>query len=109
MRSTLTGSATPIDMVDADETLAELLAAGVRPEAFGDRLRLHGAEKAGQELVDRARRNKAGILSLLAARRPPATLDASAVWLDALDRLQAEIDVPPDVLAELRSARVKFA
>jgi hypothetical protein len=109
MSSTLTGSATPIDMVDADETLAELLAAGVRPEAVEDRLRLHGAEKAGQELVERARRNKAGILSLLAARRPPATLDASAVWLDALDRLQAEIDVPPDVLAELKSARVKFA
>ena len=98
-----------IELVDADETLAELLAAGVRPEIVEDRLRLHGAEKAGQELVERARRHKAGILSLLAAKRPPATLDASAVWFDALDRLQAEIDVPPDVLAELKAAGVKFA
>jgi len=100
------------ELVDADETIETLLAAGVRPETAGDRLRLHPADSGGivpPGLVERARRDKAGILSLLAARRPPVPLDASAVWLDALDRLKAEIDVPPDVLAECKAARVKFA
>ncbi|RLS30096.1 MAG: DUF4326 domain-containing protein [Planctomycetota bacterium] len=98
-----------IELVDAEETIEKLLAVGVQPEIHEDGLRLRGASKAAPELVERARRHKAAILSLLAARRSPAPPDASDVWLNALDRLQAEIDVPPDVLAELKAARVKFA
>jgi len=98
-----------IELVDADETLAELLAAGVRPEVVEDRLRLHGVEKAGQELVERARRHKVGIRSLLAARRPPVPLDAGKLWIDALDRLAAEGLIPPELLDECKAAMVKLA
>jgi len=99
-----------VEFVDADEALEELQAAGLRPEAIEGRLRLHGVEKASPELVERARRHKQGILALLEARQPPPpTIDAAAVWLDAISRLQAEVDIPPEVLAELKAARVKFA
>jgi len=94
-----------IELVDADEALADLLAAGVRPEVVEDRLRLHGAEKAGQELVERARRHKAGILSLLAARE---RIEPEKLWRDAIDRLAAEGMIPPELVKDCKAADVKY-
>jgi hypothetical protein len=57
-----------IELVDADELLDELEAAGIRVEARGDRLRLLPASAVSEAIVDRVRPHKAGLLALLAAR-----------------------------------------
>ena len=108
MSTTLQGSATPIELVDADETIEEILAAGVRPEAAGDRLRLHPAGSGGivpPGLVERARRHKAGILSLLAARE---RIEPEKLWRDAIDRLAAEGAIPPELVEECKAASVQY-
>jgi hypothetical protein len=96
------------ELVDADETIEELLAAGVRPEAAGDRLRLHPADSGGivpPELVERARSHKAAVLSLLAARQ---RIEPEKLWRDAIDRLAAEGVIPPELVDECKAARVQY-
>ena len=96
------------ELVDADETIEELLAAGVRPEAAGDRLRLHPVDSGGivpPGLVERARRHKAAVLSLLAARE---RIEPEKLWRDAIDRLAAEGAIPPELVDECKAARVQY-
>ncbi len=96
------------ELVDADETIEELLAAGVRPEAAGDRLRLHPADSGGivpPGLVERARSHKAAVLSLLAARE---RIEPEKLWRDAIDRLAAEGAIPPELVDECKAASVKY-
>jgi hypothetical protein len=59
------------ELVDADELIDELEAAGVRVEARGDRLRLLPASAVSEAIVDRVRPHKAGLLALLEARSRP--------------------------------------
>lgn len=96
------------ELVDADETIETLLAAGVRPEAAGDRLRLHPAEPGGTvppELVERARSQKEAILSLLAAKR---RLRPEELWSAAIDRLAAGGVIPPEYVDACKAASVKY-
>lgn len=90
----------------AETVLDELHAAGVRVEAREGRLRLSPASSVGEALAARVRLHKAAILALLASR--PPLPDATETWLAAVDRLAAEQEIPPDVLAELKSAKVKW-
>ena len=96
-----------VELVDADETIEKLVEAGVRLEAAGDRLRLHPAEQGGTvppELVERARSQKGAILSLLAAK---GRLRPEEAWRAAIDRLEAEGVISPEVAEPCRAARVE--
>lgn len=98
-----------VELVEAEATLRGLVAAGVRVEVAGDRLRLHPADptaRIDETLVERARRHKAGIRGLLAT--VPPLPDARETWLASLDRLAETVHVPPEILAELRAAKVKW-
>lgn len=95
-----------VELVDADELLDELKAAGVRVEATEGRLRLLPASNVSEALVARVRPLKGAILALLASR--PPLPEASATWLAAVDRLASEQQIPPDVLAELKAAKAKW-
>lgn len=60
------------DLVDADEVLDDLEAAGVAVEAVDGRLRLSPASAVSEALRSRVAAHKPAILSLLAAIRRPA-------------------------------------
>lgn len=60
------------ELVDADELLDELKAAGIRVETRGDRLRLLPASAVSEAIVARVRPRKASLLALLEARSRPA-------------------------------------
>lgn len=94
------------ELVDADAVLDEIQAAGVSVEVRDGRLRLSPASKVGEALVARVRLYKPAILALLASR--PPLPDATATWLAVVDRLAAEHEIPPDVLADLKSANAKW-
>lgn len=95
-----------IELVDADAVLDELKAAGLSVEAREGRLRLSPASRVNEALRSRVAAHKPAILSLLATR--PALPDATETWLAAVDRLAAQQEVPPDVLAALKAAKVKW-
>ncbi|MFM7519634.1 MAG: DUF4326 domain-containing protein [Planctomycetota bacterium] len=97
-------------LVEAEATLRGLVEAGVRVEVAGDRLRLHPADPAAtleEKLVERARRYKAEIRGLLAT--VPPLPDPRETWLAAVDRLAETVHVPPEILADLRAAKVKWS
>jgi hypothetical protein len=99
-----------VELVEAEATLREIVAAGVRVEIAGDRLRLHPATPEAEidaMIVDRVRSHKAGLLALL--RTVPPLPDARETWLAALDRLAETREIPPAILAAARAARVKWA
>jgi hypothetical protein len=89
-------------LVDADEILDELKASGVSLEVVEDRLRLRPAEKADATLVDRLRPLKAEILALLAANDP------SDLWRQAVEFVAASCRIPPDILEDVRRAKVEW-
>ncbi len=92
-----------VELVDADEVLDTLAAAGVAIEAVDGRLRLSPASAVDAALRARVAAQKPAILSLLAAR--PAAAD---VWRQVVDRLQEEHDIPPAALADLRAAKTRW-
>lgn len=94
------------ELVDAGTVLDELKAAGLSVEAREGRLRLSPASRVNEALRSRVAAHKPAILSLLATR--PALPDATETWLAAVDRLAAQQEVPPDVLAALKAAKVKW-
>jgi len=99
-----------VELVEAEATLRGLVAAGVRVEVAGDRLRLHPADptaRIDETLVERARLHKTGIRGLLAT--VPPLPDPRETWLASLDRLAETVHVPPEILAELRAAKVKWS
>jgi hypothetical protein len=91
------------ELVDADEVLDALAAAGVAIEAVDGRLRLSPSSAVDEALQARVVAHKPAILSLLASRPDAATLWRQAVWLVA-----ESLKLPPDVLAAAREARVKY-
>jgi hypothetical protein len=91
---------------NAAAILDELQAAGIRVEAREGRLRLLPASRVEEALAARVRLHKPAILALLASR--PPLPDATETWLAVVDRLAAEHDVPPDVLAALKAAKAKW-
>ena len=64
------------------------------------------------DLMGRLKARKAELLAILRHKdEPPSnrTTDATAAWNDALERLKGDPDFPPDVIAELRAADVRWA
>lgn len=89
-------------LVDADEILDELKASGVSLEVAEGRLRLRPAEKADAALVDRLRPLKAEILDLLQANDP------GELWRRAIDLVAQSCQIPPDILEDVKRAKVKW-
>jgi hypothetical protein len=92
-----------VELVDADEVLDALAAAGVAVEAVGGRLRLSPASAVDVALQARVAACKPAILLLL-ANRP----DAATLWRQAVDLVAESLKLPPDVLEAARSARVRW-
>lgn len=91
------------ELVDADEVLDSLAAAGVAIEAVDGRLRLSPSLAVDEALQARVVAHKPAILSLLASRP-----DAATLWRQAVDLVAESLKLPPDVLAAAREARVKY-
>lgn len=91
------------ELVDADEVLDDLAAAGVAVEAVDGRLRLSPRSAVDAALQARVAAHKAGILSLLATRP-----DAATLWRQAVEAVAESLKLPPDVLEAARSARVRW-
>jgi hypothetical protein len=88
-------------LVDADEVLDALAAAGVAVEAVGGRLRLSPRSAVDEALAARVAAHKPAILSLLAARP-----DAGTLWRQAVEAVAGSL--PPDVLAAAKEASVRW-
>jgi len=87
------------ELVDADELLDELKAAGVAVEAHGDRLRLSPASKVDAALQARVAAHKAATLSLLA--RTARDREAAKAFYRRLVATVAEtVRVPADCLPD---------
>ena len=91
------------ELVDADQVLDDLAAAGVAVEAVDGRLRLSPPSAVDAALMARVAAHKPAILSLLATRP-----DAATLWLQALELAAERLKLPPDVLEAANAARVKW-
>jgi len=91
-----------VELVDADEVLDALAAAGVAVEAVEGRLRLSPPSTVDDALRGRVAAHKAGILSLLATRP-----DACTLWREAVSVVAEKLKLPPDVLEAAKTARVR--
>jgi hypothetical protein len=85
-----------VELVDADEVLDELKAAGVTVEARDDRLRLRPASSVSEALAARVRLHKPAVLELL-ANRPPL-LDLAEDCRQLVEAVAESLRLPPDVL-----------
>jgi len=92
-----------VELVDADEVLDDLAAAGVAVEAVDGRLRLSPPSAVDAALKARVAACKPAIL-LLVASRP----DAATLWRQAVELVAESLKLPPDVLAAAREAGVKW-
>ena len=92
-----------VELVDADQVLDDLAAAGVAVEAVDGRLRLSPPSAVDAALKARVAAHKPAILSLL-AKRP----DAETLWRQAVELVAERLKLPPDVLEAARSARVRW-
>ena len=92
-----------VELVDADQVLDDLAAAGVAVEAVDGRLRLSPPSAVDAALLARVKASKPAILSLLATRP-----DAETLWLQAVELMAERLKLPPDVLEAVRSARVRW-
>ena len=92
-----------VELVDADEVLDALAAAGVAVEVVDGRLRLSPPSAVDAALKARVAACKPAIL-LLVASRP----DAATLWRQAVELVAESLKLPPDVLAAARQARVKW-
>jgi len=95
-----------VELVDADEVLDEIKAAGVTVEVREGLLRLRPASSVSEALAARVRLHKPALLELLASQ--PPLPDAAEVWRQAVERIAESCQVPDDVLADLRNAKVKW-
>jgi hypothetical protein len=92
-----------VELVEADQVLDDLPAAGVAVEAVDGRLRLSPASAVDVALKARVAAHKAGILAILAARSDPATL-----WRQAVEAVAESLKLPPDVLEAAKAASVRW-
>lgn len=91
------------ELVDADEVLDALAAAGVAVMAVDGRLRLSPRSAADAGLQARVAAHKPAILSLLAVRP-----DAATLWRQAVELVAESLKLPPDVLEAAKAARVQW-
>jgi hypothetical protein len=91
------------ELVDADEILDELKAAGVAVEARDGNLRLTPPSGVDAALLARVKAYKPVILCLLATRPDPVEL-----WRQAVEAVAESLKLPPDVLEAARRAKVKW-
>jgi len=92
-----------IALVDADDVLDALAAAGVAVEVRDGRLRLSPRSAVDEALQTRVAASKPAILSLLTTRPDPATL-----WRQAVELVAESLKLPPDVLEAAKAARVQW-
>lgn len=92
-----------VELVDADEVLDDLAAAGVAVEAVDGRLRLSPPSAVDAALLARVAAHKPAILALLATRP-----DAATLWRQAVELVAESLKLPPDVLAAAKEARVRW-
>lgn len=92
-----------LELVEADQVLDELSAAGVAVEAVDGRLRLSPPSGVDAALKARVAASKPGILSLLATRP-----DAATLWRLAIEKVAESLKLPPDVLEAAKAARVRW-
>lgn len=93
-----------VELVDADQVLDDLEAAGVDVAAVDGRLRLSPPSAVDVALKARVAACKPAILSLLAA-----TPDADTLWRQAVELVAESLRLPPDVVEAARSARVRWS
>jgi NADPH-dependent ferric siderophore reductase len=91
------------ELGDAERVLDDLAATGVAIEAVDGRLRLSPPSAVDAALMARVAAHKPAILSLLATQPDPTTL-----WRQAVELLAERLNLPPDVLEAVRSARVRW-
>lgn len=94
------------------ELLLGLGRLGIRLEADGERLRYRPRSALTPDLLARLKEHKAELLAMLGANAVAPEIDQSnavAVWRAALDRLEGDPLLPPDVMDALRSADVRWA
>jgi hypothetical protein len=93
------------------ELLAELESAGVRLQAHGDQLDIDAPRGAlTPDLLARLQAHKPDLLDLLRNPQPHATAgNAGEIWQAALEQLNGDPLFPPDLLAQLRAAGVRWA
>ena len=91
-----------VELVEADQVLDDLAAAGVAVEAVDGRLRLAPPSAVDAGLYARVAAHKPAILALLATRP-----DAATLWRQAVELVAERLKLPPDVLEAARSARVQ--
>lgn len=91
------------ELVDADEVLDALEAAGVAVAVREGRLRLSPASAVDAALQARVAAHRDGILSLLATRP-----DAATLWRQAVEAVAESLRLPPDVLEAARAARARW-
>lgn len=92
-----------VELVDADEVLDALAAAGVAVEAVDGRLRLSPPSAVDAALKARVAACKPAILLLVASRA-----DAVTLWRQVVESLAESLKLPPDVLEAAKAARVKW-
>jgi hypothetical protein len=92
-----------VELVDADQVLDDLAAAGVAVEAVDGRLRLSPSSAVDAALTSRVVAHKPAILSLLATRP-----DAATLWRQAVEAVAESLKLPPDVLEAARLASVRW-
>jgi hypothetical protein len=92
-----------LELVEADQVLDELSAAGVAVQVVSDRLRLSPPSGVDAALKARVAASKPGILSLLATRQ-----DATTLWRQAIEKVAESLKLPPDVLEAAKAARVRW-
>jgi hypothetical protein len=92
-----------VELVDADQVLDDLSAAGVAVEVVEGRLRLSPPSALDAALMARVAAHKPAILSLLATRP-----DAATLWRQAVELVAERLKLPADVLEAARSARVRW-
>lgn len=92
-----------VELVDADEVLDDLAAAGVAVEAVDGRLRLSPPSAVDLALKARVAASKPAILLLLATRP-----DAGTLWRQAVELVAESLKLPPDVLEAAKAARVRW-
>ena len=92
-----------VELVDADEVLDALAAAGVAVEAVDGRLRLSPRSAVDEALAARVAAHKPAILSLLASRP-----DAETLWRLAVEYVAERLTLSPEDLAAAKAARVRW-
>ena len=98
--------------MSAARLLTDLARLGIHLEVQGDDLRYRPQSAVTLDLVDRMKASKDELIAILrpeAASTGAEVPDAVAGWQAALDLLEGDPEIPPDVMVGLRAADVRWA